>query len=145
MDYIAYAYRMDFDYSIGTLFWGKEEILRERFFQWHESDKYSHPLLSCRESPLQDYMSPIPMLVGTSRTRGHGLIVVKDIGPERKNTYFGTIISTGDIYISDIKEGNYCEDAEWTVWKNNYKSRLNEEEMIQLLDFMKCARQLLGR
>lgn len=144
MSNIALAYRMDFDYSAGTLWWGKEEILQERFSLWHASESHSHPLLSGRNTPLRDYMSEIPMFVGTSNT-DKGPVVVEGVSSSDKITSFGTMISAGDIYVSDIKEGNYCEDEEWTVWQNRHKPRLNAAEMLQFQKFQNRVRQLCGR
>ena len=143
MDSIAAAYRMDVDYSAGTLWWGKEEILQERFLGWHPSPSYAHPLLSGKETPLRDYMSMIPMFVGTSGASGP--VVVDDIAASGKKTSFGTLLAPGDIYVPDIKEGNYCEDEEWTVWRNNRKPRLSKEEMKSFLAFHAHVRKHLGR
>jgi len=143
MDTLAAIYRMDVDYSAGTLWWGKEEILQERFWGWHPSPSYAHPLLSGKDTPLRDYMSTIPMFVGTSSD--HGPVVVDGIAESGQKTSFGTLVTPGDIYVPDIKEGNYCEDEDWAVWRNNRKPRLSENEMKSFHAFHIRVRKSLGR
>ena len=143
MDSLAAAFRMDFDYLEGTLWWGREDILQERFPGWHPSPSYAHPLLSGRERPLRDYMSAIPMFVGTSGECGP--VVVEGVSGSRKMTSFGTLIWPGEIYVTDIKEGNYCEEEDWTVWGNTRKPRLSQEEMESFIVFKDDVRKICGR
>ena len=59
------------DYSLGTLWWVREDIWKSVLPPWYSSDKDSHPGLCYRNNPVPPShpIQPIPLLHGTSESR----------------------------------------------------------------------------
>ena len=142
-----------FDYRRGSLWWGAEPFIRERFEKWHMNDRKGHPLLSLREEHVSALYEFVPMLAGTSvknKKRKHITLPIQVT--EEKTTDFGTqtdpilIFADDFIYHSSSKEiENDPLTPIWErrrLWPNLDKTHISqqEDELLQkFLDKLKYA------
>lgn len=136
-----------FDYHWGSLWWGAEAFIKDRFENWHANDRKGHPLLSLRQSKVNALRDIIPMLVGTSidgKNVKHKYLPIQ-VSLE-KETDFGTqiesnlIFADDFIYHSDSKEvvNNPCSPI-WKrrrLWPNFKKLHITESEDRLLRKFL---------
>lgn len=113
------------NYSIGTLWIAKEDLLKERIPRYDQnSTRKGHPILSIALRKIVGN-EKIPMLMGTTAARG-SCILIYGVFNDDKTTYFGTI---GRFNPRDF----LCNK----IVKNRRKPRLNEIEMNLLNEWMK--------
>lgn len=132
-------------YLRGSLWWTAERLLVKKFRRYHGSDRKGHPVLSLRETPLEDSGGMIPMLFGCSGNRGP--IVVKGLTKDRGQDYtsvFGTIIEPGWFEAEDftryheeqLQKGCGSLDDIKDMWPNFDKPMVSDDEMLQVESFM---------
>ncbi len=144
---LNYAY----DYRWGTLWFGAEEFIRERFDSWNapgkgKKERKGHPLLSLCKRPVTALCDQVPMLAGTSqinRCNHPSLLIQTD---KDHVTDFGTVIESYLIFAEDLlfheDDPAIDDDPEtpvWerrTMWPNREKKRITEEENEALLAFL---------
>ena len=124
------------DLSFGTLWWVEEPVWQALLPHYDpDSKRAGHPGLSCRQKPIEDLYSSVPMLHGHSHPRGFPVIGLTEDEPKR-TTYFGPLLGPLPVH-------------EWLPWPsgvrvraNRHKSRLTEEEKTMLADFLEKRRLL---
>ena len=134
MDRNISAFNFLFNYSIGTLWYIKEELWEKRIHssENYNSDRYWHPGLSIRRTRIVDSYELVPMLHGTSRSSRRNSIVVKGItehAGENKETFFGRLFAP-------IQPADMLFDKK-NISKNRHKQTITNQEMKQLESWMK--------
>ncbi len=133
------------DYSAGTLWRVREDLLKERVKHYNcDSDRYCHPALSVRRTPLATSLERIPMLVGGSKRRG-GSVAVRGVFPARGEdypTHFGNTLAP--LLMADFTEPADLPDRQLAddmlsgkrVAVNWHKPRLDADEMERIEAWM---------
>ena len=136
------------DFTIGTLWWAREELIRQNYSSWgYNADRQQHPLLSLLKTPPEDDLCFIPMLPGSTQTKSNnyvkrkGLILVTGLMKDDPNhrTVFGEVFeATGGFTVQEFLY--YDEDAAKNkpvgefrdvrkVWSNVDKPKCSPKEM----------------
>lgn len=134
-----------FDYLYGTLWWGREFLILEHIPNWHDSGRYSHPLLSLRKKPVSQIFEFIPMLAGSS---GKGRLTVHLNEDDDAPTDFSSAACSVGITAEDFlwHSDKYDDQPETPVskrrriWPVYPKLRVSPEEKQQLDRFLRSRR-----
>ena len=139
------------DFTIGTLWWAREELIRQNYSSWgYNADRQQHPLLSLLKTPPEDDLCFIPMLPGSTFTgldkyiRENGLILVTGMEKNDLNhrTVFGEVCeATGGFTVEELLY--YDDEAAKNklvgefrdvrkVWSNVDKPKCNDQEMSEV-------------
>ena len=139
------------DFTIGTLWWAREELIRQNYPSWnYNKNRKQHPLLSLLKTPPENDLCFIPMLPGTTFAgkddyiARNGLILVtcleKDDPGHR--TVFGEVCNADGGFL--VQELLYYNDkaaknksvGEFRdvrkVWSNVDKPKCNPQEMAEV-------------
>ena len=144
---LNYAY----DYLWGSLWFGEETFIRERFDGWNtpgkgKRERKGHPLLSLREKEVTAVCEPIPMLVGTSQISrySHSSLLIRT--DKNHITDFGTMIESYLIFADDMlyhkDDPILNKDPETPVWErrsmwpNREKKHITQQESALLQVFL---------
>ena len=137
---LNYAY----DYLFGSLWWGAEAFILERFDDWQESEdtRKGHPLLSLCKTPAEASYDEVPMLVGTSvkgKPPRDALLI--HVSPDHL-TDFSVQTESNNIFADDfLYHSSECDIEDdptmpvWNrrrLWPNWDKTHVSEEELIDI-------------
>lgn len=121
-----------FDCRCGTLWWGKEEFIQERFENWCPSNSLCHPLLSTQQGPIIGVFSAVPMLVGTSvKPNGRKIKLPIQL---KKLTDFGTKPRSTCIFVEDFLGDDKATPKQ--ICANKNKPRITPSEYELLKEFL---------
>ncbi len=141
----SFAKRLGFplDVGRGTLWWVRERQWRKVLpREFRNPDRDRHPALSIfREDHIPMPAERIPVLFGRSRKEGKA-VVVRGLSAERgelHETYFKYIRpNVAFAYATFDQEENVDADTKLPpIWPNRHKSRVTDEEMTDLLEFLR--------
>jgi len=136
-----------FNYYWGSLWWGAESFIQDRFENWHKNKRSGHPLLSLRNKQISALRDCVPMLVGTSIDKNSVSNACLPIEVTRgRMTDFGRQIESNLIFADDFiyhensKEifSNPCTPV-WKrrrMWPNFDKQCISEYEDELLQKFL---------
>lgn len=131
------------NYRFGSLWWGRESFICERFEEWVKSKSPCHPLLSTQEGKIHALRDVVPMLVGRTARRKHGRQLLINVQPDRK-TDFGSLQESRVIYADDFlyrtDDENILKDPTSRVWERQYlwpNSGKNEVTPLEAIEVKK--------
>ncbi len=135
-----------FDYSIGTLWFVKEDLIKLRVQKYDQnSTRKGHPAVSIRKTPVVG-TERIPVLTGSSQKREQSF-PVKGVFGEDSESWFGNCFVP--LMIQDFLYGKSPEKPKSPkekaldrpyikmVEKNHRKPKLNDEEFENLEKWLK--------
>ena len=139
-----------YDYLFGSLWWGAERFIRERFEDWQKSkserERKGHPLLSLCETLSSSLCDEIPMLVGTSvKGKAPKDALLIHVSNDHL-TDFSTQTESHLIFAEDLlshsenrnKENNPVSSV-WDrrrIWPNWGKTHSDEEEVAKIRAYL---------
>ena len=131
--------------QFGSLWWGREDFITERFDKWMTSDSPCHPLLSLKEGQIHALRDVVPMLVGRTAKRIHRRQLLINVQPDRK-TDFGSLQESKVIFAYDFlyrtDDENILKDPTSRVWERQYlwpnsgKKKVTPLEAIEVKKFI---------
>lgn len=117
------------DYSKGTLWWVNDLL-------WKEADdnfvvkRKGHPGLSLARRKAESLYDVVPMLIGTTKNRGHSVAVENITEPVKgstRRTHFSVVRPF------PLRFGEFGKRS--GIYRNDYKPRISDSEM-ELLNSM---------
>jgi hypothetical protein len=136
-DRLVEAINTLFDYSAGTLWFVKEDLIKIRVQKYDQnSTRKGHPAISIRKKPVVG-TEKIPMLTG-SKTKKGGTFLVKGVFEKKSESWFGNCFLP--LMIQDFLHGKPPEKPkspkekalnrpyDKMVEKNHIKPKLSEDE-----------------